>query len=165
MATRKLVLFLAFAIFTGFFLVLPVSAAETSNTGSVCDRYETAWASRLAAYERAKKIRTDAFAKTQERWSSLFARLESSGTSVSALRAGASDVATKFTSLIAADDAQIAALGESGKAGCDGSGTDTARKALRTAQEGRRSARQTFVKSLRQLVTDLSAIRTQLKGD
>lgn len=158
----KLVLLGLLVMLAGYFVVLPVSAAETTN---VCDRYETAWASRQGAYERAKKIRVGAFTQTQERWKVLFARLESSGISAITLRADASDAAAKFDSLIAADDAQIAAIGDNGKAGCDKDGIDEARRALRTAQEGRRTARQAFVKSLRQLVTDLADARTQLKGD
>lgn len=157
----KLILYTSLAVFAGSLLAAPVRAAETGN---VCDRYETAWASRQSAYERAKKIRVDAFVRTQERWNNLFSRLESDGISTTEVRNDASDVAAKFDLLIAADDAQIAAMGEYGKASCDKSGVDDARKASKTTQEGRRSARQTFVKSLRQLVTDLAKVRFQLKG-
>lgn len=165
MQVKKLVLFVLPVVFAGILFAVPVRAAETTNSGNVCDRYETAWASRSSAYERAKKIRVDAFVKTQARWNTLLARLESQGISVTALRDDADDVATKFASLITADDAQIAALGEYGKASCDNNGVGDARKALRAAQEGRRTARQAFVKSLRQFVTDLTKVKTQLKGD
>lgn len=160
---KKIFLITVLIFFVGFVLVLPAGAVESTNataSGNVCDRLETAWSAKQAGYERAREVRRKAFENTKVRWGKLFDKLDAKKVDTTVVRADATDAASKFEALLAADDAQMAALKNYGEAVCAKSGVDEARKALKTAQEGRRSARLSYNKSLRQLATDLAKLRS-----
>lgn len=143
-------------VISGFVFVS--TARATGKKENVCDRLETAWIAKQAGYERAREVRKKAFENTKTRWGKLFDKLDANKVDTTAVRADAIDVAGKFDALLAADDALMAAMKDDDKSVC-ASGMDNARKALKTAQEGRRTARQAYTKSLRQLATDLAKLR------
>jgi hypothetical protein len=163
MSLAKIVFGALMVFIVGLVLVLPAKAVENSestNSGSVCDRLTIAWNAKKAGYERAREIRKKAFESTEARWGKLFEKLDGKSIETAVVRADADDAAFQFDALIAADDALFAAMESYGKANCDKSGVADARAALKTAQEGRRTARQAYTKSLRQLMTDLAKTRS-----
>ncbi|OGD71724.1 hypothetical protein A3A84_03985 [Candidatus Collierbacteria bacterium RIFCSPLOWO2_01_FULL_50_23] len=163
MAMKRLLICTALIFLVAVVLALPAKAIDggtTMTSGNVCDRFETAWSAKQAAYERAREVRKRAFENTKTRWDKLFDKLDAISADTAVLRVDADDAASKFESLIAADDALFAAMEAYGRANCEKEGVADAKKALKTAQGGRRTARQEYAKSLKQLLKDLAGLRS-----
>jgi len=140
---------------------LAITTSPTIGVAStdLCTRYDSVWSQRQAAYERAREIRKKAFEVTKTRWGKLFDKLDAKNISTLGVGADADEVVNKFGALVTADDSLMAAIKAYGKAVCTKSGVDDARKLVKSAQDGRRKARQAHVKSLRQLAADLVKLR------
>lgn len=144
-------------IFLGV-LVSPVLAAE--STVDTCERFDSMWSQKQAAYGRAREVRKKAFENTEIRWLKLFDRLDGKSVSTVVVRADVDNVVNKFTVLVGADDDLMTTMRNLERVSCSNSTGSEARKAMKVARESRRNARQEYVKSLRLLATDLAKIKT-----